>query len=646
LAGDRLRLYLGAGYHVVNILLHALGAVLLWRVLALLRLPGAWAAAAVFALHPVHVESVVWITERKNVLSGVFYLAAALAYLHYALRPDAGEGRGRSLWLHATGLVLFVCALLSKTVTCSLPAAMLLVLWWKRGRIARRDVVALVPFFVLGIAFGLWTAWLERYRVGAVGPEFDLTLIERCLIAGRALWFYAAKIVWPASLAFIYPRWIIDTGTWWQYLFPAGAAAVVGALWLTRKRLGRGPLVAVLFFAGTLLPALGFFSVYPHIYSFVADHFQYLASIGVIALLVGAGFGWAGRLGGRGPQTAAVISAVVLAALGVLSWRQARVYTDLETLWRDTLHKNPEAWIAHNNLGIVIQADGRTDEAIEHYREALQHAPQYVQAYVNLGGALQAQGRFDEAIDVGREALLIEPDDPRALNNLGGALLSRGEFDEAILHLRRAIELRSDFASAHGNLGLCLRGKGDLDTALNHFRRAVELQPDDAGLQANLGIGLYDLGAHRPAIQHLRRAIELRPDDAELCHALGSALIATGQPGEGLTHLREAVRLRPDWPVALNDTAWILAAFVAYLQPDEAVRLAERARELTDDPDANMLDTLAAAYAAAGRFEQASATAQAALQRAAAEGNPSLEQEIAVRLELYRRGEPYVVGRQ
>jgi tetratricopeptide (TPR) repeat protein len=269
---------------------------------------------------------------------------------------------------------------------------MLLVLWWKRGRVAWRDVGALVPFFVLGITFGLWTAWLERYRVGAVGPEFDLTLIERCLIAGRALWFYAAKIVWPASLAFIYPRWVIDAGIWWQYLFPAGAAAAVGALWLTRKRLGRGPLAAVLFFAGTLLPALGFFNVYPHIYSFVADHFQYLASVGIIALVVSLGFGAAGRLGRRGSQAAAVAAAVVLAALGAVSWRQARVYTDLETLWRDTLHKNPGAWIAHNNLGNVLQADGRTDEAIDHYREALRFAPQYAEGYLNLCSALQRQG--------------------------------------------------------------------------------------------------------------------------------------------------------------------------------------------------------------------------------------------------------------
>jgi tetratricopeptide (TPR) repeat protein len=703
-----------AGYHVVNILLHALGAVLLWRVLALLRLPGAWVAAAVFALHPVQVESVVWITERKNVLSGVFYFAAALVYLHCALGPAGRENRGRRRGLYALALGIFLCALLSKTVTCSLPAAILLILWWKRGRINWRDVGALAPFFVIGIAFGLGTAWLERNQVGAVGPDFEWTFIERCLIAGRALWFYATKLIWPYPLIFIYPKWIIDAGIWWQYLFPAAAAAVVGALWLARSRIGRGPLVAVLFFAGTLVPALGFFNVYPHIFSFVADHFQYLASVGVIALLVGLGFRATGRLGRRGPHAAAVVSAVVLAILGTLSWRQVHVYTDLESLWRHVLGKNPEAWIAHNNLGNVLRADGRIEEAIGHFREALRLAPQYPKAYVNLGGVLRGQGRVDEAIAYCREALRLEPDDPKALNNLGAALLDRGDVDEAIRCFQRVLEVRPNLAHAHANLGACLRSRGDLGLALEHFRRAVELRPEDAALQANLGIGLYELGALGPATDRLRRAVELRPrsadmhhqlgivlqadgdfegavrhfgqvlelepehpaaraglgaalaalgrydeaigcfrvllraqfDNAEAHHALGTALIMSGQLGEGLEHLQEAVRLEPDWPVALNDAAWILATFGAHRQPDEALRLAQRANELTDDPDANMLDTLAAAYAAAGRFEQAVAVGQAAFDRAQAEHDPQLEQEIAGRLELYRRGEPYEAGLQ
>jgi Flp pilus assembly protein TadD len=698
------------GYHVVNILLHALGAVLLWRVLKYLRVPGAWVAAAVFAVHPVHVESVAWITERKNVLSGVFYLAAALAYLYYAKlgepEPDPRRPRG-TRWLYALALVLFLCALGSKTVTGSLPAALLLVTYWKRGRIVWRDVWPLLPFFLAGLASGLNTAWIEVNLLDARGPEWDHSFIDRCLIAGRALWFYAAKLVWPASLAFIYPRWIIDATVWWQYLFPIAAVAVVAGLFLARKRIGRGPLVAVLFFAGTLVPALGFFNVYPHIYSFVADHFQYLASIGLIALGVGLGFEGARRAGAAGPKVAAVVSVVVLAVLGTLTWRQADVYTDRETLWRDTIAKNPGAWIAHNNLGTTIQRDGRVEEAIVHFRETLRLAPQYVQAYLNLGGALQQLGRFDEAIAYCREGLRVSPDDPKALNNLGAALLMRGEVKEAEVHLRHALERRPEFGLAHNNLGLCLRQRGDSRGALEHFRQAARLEPGNAKIRANLGLTMQDLGASGLAREHLEQAVVLRPGDPEMhnalgialradgdlqaameafhralelkpdhggaCaglgdvladlgrrdeaifyyreslrtrpnhagvrHALGMLLVMSGQVEDGLPHLQEALRLNPDWPVALNELAWIRATFAEHRQPDEAIRLAERATGLVRSPDANMLDTLAAAYAAGGRFSEAIATAERALEKAA--GDPPLEAEISARLALYRQGRPY-----
>lgn len=270
------------GYHVVNVLLHALGSILLWRVLKRLELPGAWLAAAVFALHPVNVESVAWITERKNVLSAVFFFAAAWAYLRFAGESE-GKKRRWSWWLAA--LCLFVCALLSKTVACSLPAVLLLVRWWKKKRLQAGDVLPMVPFFIAGLWLGLQTARLEEHHVGASGAEWSFSLGERCLIAGRALWFYAGKLVWPVKLTFVYPRWQMDAGIWWQWLFPAAALAIVATLWFARKRIGRGPLVAVLVFAGALFPALGFVNVYPMRFSFVADHFQYLASIGIIVLV-------------------------------------------------------------------------------------------------------------------------------------------------------------------------------------------------------------------------------------------------------------------------------------------------------------------------------------------------------------------------
>ena len=244
------------GYHVVNVILHALSAVLVWRLLIRLKVSGAWAAAALFALHPVHVESVAWITERKNALSGAFYLGAAWAYLRY---EEAHSPR-----LYWAALFLFAAALLSKTVTCTLPAALLLVLWWKGQTPMRRTAVALVPFFALGAAMSGMTVWMEKHSVGAWGPEWDLSLVERGLIAGRALWFYAAKLLVPLNLTFIYPRWAIDATAVWQYLYPIGALGVGALLWAFRERLGRGPLTGVLFFAGTLTPALGFFQLLPH----------------------------------------------------------------------------------------------------------------------------------------------------------------------------------------------------------------------------------------------------------------------------------------------------------------------------------------------------------------------------------------------
>jgi len=290
------------GYHLVNVLVHAANAFLLWLVLRRLQISGALLIAAVFALHPVQVESVAWITEHKNTVSGFFYLFSVLICIRFFKLDVAttnqhpshntdllkSNNKKRSWKLYLLCLLLFVCALLSKTVTCTMPAVLLLLLWWKRRRIGLNDFFLLAPFFLLSTVFGLMTTWVEKHYVGAIGEEWTLPVIDRFLVAGRALWFYAGKLLWPQKPTFIYPRWEISSAIWWQYLFPLTAVTAIIVLWLLRRRLGKAPLVAVLFFAGTLFPALGFFNVYPHKFSFVADHFQYLASIGLIALGVSA----------------------------------------------------------------------------------------------------------------------------------------------------------------------------------------------------------------------------------------------------------------------------------------------------------------------------------------------------------------------
>ena len=328
------------GYHVTNVLLHVFGAWILWRVLEALGVKGGYLAALVFALHPVHVESVAWVTERKNVLSGVFYLAALWSYLR--CRPGGiaqvgGEYRWR---FYGMSLVFFACALLSKTVTASFPAAVVLLMWWKRGRLGRedwKDIVRLLPMFVLGVGMGLTTAWLEKHHVGAKGEDWSLTAVERFLVAGRALWFYAGKLFWPGSLSFVYPRWQVSQAVWWQYIYPVLAAGVVGVLWLLRRRIGLGWLVGVLYFVGTLFPALGFLNVYPHRFSFVADHFQYLASLGLLVPACWLLWGLLERARSWRRWAAGGLLVVMLAGLGVATWSQGWVYQGLESLWTDTL---------------------------------------------------------------------------------------------------------------------------------------------------------------------------------------------------------------------------------------------------------------------------------------------------------------------
>ncbi|MBT3295347.1 MAG: tetratricopeptide repeat protein [Verrucomicrobia bacterium] len=562
------------GYHVTNVLLHALAAVLLWRVLRRLEVPGAWLAATLFAVHPVQVESVAWITERKNLLSGVFYLGAALSYLRW-VETRAGGERGRVGYLVA--FVLFAAALLSKTVTVTLPAALLLVMWWKGAFVkadapasARIDVrrvwdqvLPLVPFFAVGLAMSSLTVWLERHHVGATGVEWDLSFIDRCLIAGRAPWFYAAKLLWPAGLCFNYPRWEIDAGAWWQYLYPLAAVSVVVSLWIARRRIGRGPLVAVLFFAGTLFPALGFFDVYPMRYSFVADHFQYLASIGFLALVAAVVV----RLGRRtGPSASAaehrsrLAAGVALGILATLAWRQCGIYRNLETLWLDTIEKNPDSWMAYNNLGKLYIHEGRPAEAIPVLKRALKYRPDRHKVHKNIGVALSKLRRKDEAIEQYYKALEIEPDDAGAYSNIGAALAADGQLEEAIPMYEKALEIAPGLAATHSNLGKALGQLGRTDEAIPHHERALEHMPDLAPVHLNYGETLHAAGRIREAEERFRKAIELDPSLAAGHINLGRIARSDQLLPAAMDHFRRAVKYAPHLAEAHSSLAGVLAA--------------------------------------------------------------------------------------
>jgi protein O-mannosyl-transferase len=531
------------GYHLDNVLLHALAAILLGCGLRSLQVPGAWLAAAIFAVHPVQVESVAWVTERKNVLSALFYFAAALAYLHFDPPGHVEVARQRRWRFYFLALILFVAALLSKTVTCTLPAALLLVRWWKHQRLRAGDILPLLPFFVIGASLGLLTALVERYHVGANGPEWSLTFADRCLVAGRALWFYAGKLAWPEQLTFIYPRWHINAGIWWQWAFPFAAGGVVTTLWFLRGRIGCGPLVGVLFFAGTLGPALGFVNVYPMRFSFVADHFQYLASSGIIAL-VGAGIAQLlarFRLWQR-PAGDALCAALLL-ALATMTGRQCGMYADLETLWRATIARNPDCPMAHTNLGNMLTRQGRLVEAVQHLSRVIQLNPDDAEAHCNLGGALAAQKKWPEAIQQCEQALKLDPNKAKAHCNLGVALAAQGKFAEATQHFERALQLDPNYAEPLNDLGVALARQGKLDEAIKSYERALQLDPDYVDAHFDLGNTLVRQGKLDEAVQHYERALQLKPDLVQARINLGVALAVQRRLNEAMQQFQQALNL-------------------------------------------------------------------------------------------------------
>lgn len=445
--------------HLANVLLHVLNAILLWRVLSRLSVPGALVAAALFAVHPVHVESVAWISERKNLLSAAFYLAAALSYLRFA-RIGAGEGAAPTGWRHyAAAAALFLAALLSKTTACTLPAALLLAIWWKRGRLTSRDVVPALPLLAAGLGMACWTAWMEKVHIGIGRIDLSLSFLERVLIAGRALWFYLGKLFFPAELTFIYPRFVIDAADPLQVAAPAAALLLVVVLFLLRRRLGTGPLVAALFFGGTLLPALGFVDFFPMIYSFVADHFQYLASIGPLALC--------GALLAR-TRAGLVAAIALLAVLPALTWRQCGIYGSAEILWRDTLQKNPSALMASVNLADLLRREGRLAESLEALRHADDVDPALVHPVVraiacySAGQSLAFSGEYDAAIARFHEARAICP-----------------EYHEPLFGLGWVHALKGERAAALGCLATLLRDFPNHEPARTWYRKLLAEEEQD-----------------------------------------------------------------------------------------------------------------------------------------------------------------------
>jgi len=571
------------GYHLDNVLLHAGAGVLCWRVLRRLRVPGAWLGAALFALHPQHVESVAWVIERKDVLCAVFYLSAALAWLEF----NAG---GRWGW-NLAALGLLGAALLSKSSAVSWPLAMLLALAWRHGRPRRRDLWPLLPAAALTVGVTLADLALYRQAAGESAPA--LTLLARVLIAAHGLAFYAGKLLWPLRLATLYPQWEANPASGGAWLVPLATFGAVVLFWHYRKKIGGGSLAALLFFALALAPALGLVPFGFMRFTFVADRFIYLASIGPLALLAAGGAVVAERRQWPAAARRAGV-ALALALLAGLTWRQAAFYRTTETLFRHNIEVYPACWAAHYELGGALAGQGKNKEAAAafgealrlnphfarahhdlgvalgqlgqsaqaelHFREALRLKAAYPEAMINLGALVARQGRLGEAVSLYRAALRLWPDSGQALNNLGNVLVRQRKLPEAVEVFTQALRLHPAQAGLETNLASALAESGRPDAAIAHYGAAIRLDPRYFAAQANLGILLLRENRADEAIGALEAALRLNPKAPFVHYHLGDACARRRRWAEAERHLNETLRLNPAYPGAAQKLAEVRAA--------------------------------------------------------------------------------------
>jgi protein O-mannosyl-transferase len=563
-------------YHAVNVLMHGACALVLWRVLRSLRVAGAWLGAALWALHPVQVETVAWVTELKNTQSCLFYLLAILFFARWLSAESSGEPN-RGSWPYPLALLCAGLAMASKSSTVILPLVLCLSAWWIEGRWRWRTAARVAPVFLMSAAASALTLWTQHLE-GANDTEWVRGWPERIAVAGKVFWFYLGKLAWPHPLTFIYPRWTIDGTRMASFLATAALLAILLVLWRNQNGKSRPVFFALAYFLAALLPVLGIVDQYFLRYSFVGDHFQYLASMGPLALAAAGITAASGFLGNGGPILKNVVCGLLLTALGVLTWRQSAIYADPEALWSATVAQNPDCWLAHNNLGVLALREGRFDEAATHFQEALVVGPETAEAEANLGNAFLKMGRAGDALSHLLRAVAIEPEDAGSQANLGEALRQTGRLGDALVHCRRALEIEPDLAAAHTslgnvllqmnrlddaatqyrttlaldprnveartNLGTVFLQKGKADDAIVEFQRVVDIAPRFAAAQAYLGNALLREGRIDDAIAHYQAALEIEPNDAEVHKSLGDALFKKGRIDEAEAHYREAQRPR------------------------------------------------------------------------------------------------------
>jgi tetratricopeptide (TPR) repeat protein len=693
-----------AGYHIINVLLHALNAVLVWRVLARLKVRGAWFAAVLFAIHPVCVASVAWISELKNTLSLPFFLLSLLWYVaadeplnrprpHSRPRPrnlfrtaeDQSDyenertgsititmtttrtiGRGGLLaeagsfvvlWarspmvLYYLSLLAFLLALLAKTSTVMLPVVLLACGWWERGRISKRDLLRACPFFILALVFGLMTIRFQAQ--GAIGDKIVQTenLWARLAGAGMASWFYLGKALFPLNLNLIYPRWQIDASAALSYLPLVLWCGLLGICWRGRRAWGRPVLFALGCFTITLFPVLGFLDMYYLALSRVSDHFQYLPLIAIVAL----------------------VSAGVQVLAREFTATDCTDFTDgtRGTKWESNSKQGELAKLGVNVAEISAPTGGKlvpgSAETTSSSVESVQSVAPGSSAQ-RLGGKLWAflwptgivlglsaltfhrAQVFAEGGALWRDTLAKNPAAWCAHNNLGTILAEQHQYEEAKTHFLASLGLNPDNAQAHSNLGIALAQEGHFAQAQQHFLTALKIKPSDADIHWAYAMALVRAGKVKDGLDHAHEALRLEPGFTRR-RQLATLLFETGHNREAVAEYLEILSLteqaqasyRAQRSEAMSNLAWLLAT-----SPDptlrngpEAVRWGERACELTEYKNLSVLAVLAAAYAEAGRFKEAVTTAEKAVELATAAGNLQLAARNQELAELYRAGKAY-----
>ncbi len=562
------------GYHLVNVLLHIVNVLLIWALLIRLKFPGAWLASALFGIHPVHVESVAWIIERKDVLSAAFGLLSALTLMqtiNFQRRIQVAFSIG-----------FFVLALLSKSAVVGLPLVLTLWIWqadvYHNAETEKlRRYAPLVPYFVVALAITSFDLWFMHHRESRVEFHYGLSWLNRLVVAGRALWFYLFKLLWPFNLMAVYPRWAKSDLGPAGVGFPLSIAFGIAICLLAKRSSCKVAALAIALFALMLGPVLGLIDHDFMIYSFVADRFQYLASavpLAAFAAVIDPVIKNLSRFTLR-----LIFSGLFLSLIG-LSWRQALTYDDSESLFRHNIELNPQSWIAHNNLAESLLEKGRIDEAIQQYRKAVAIKPDFADGYYNLGVAMVQKGKRDEAKRYYNEALRLKPQYVAALHDLGILAMEEGNVNQARAEFEKAIGLNPRYENAHIGLGAVLLRLRTIEGAIEEFETALRINPSSAKAYNNLGLAFSQQGNRDKAIEAFRNSVSINPLQSEAYNNLGTELASAGRTDEAIDCFERALGITPNYAEAHNNWGIALARLARY---EEAAGHFDKALKLRPD---------------------------------------------------------------